>query len=454
MKKLGTLAASLVVALALAPASFAQVCADCGGDGGGGGGGGGNTAPTAAFAFAPSSPFTGVDVTFTNQSTDDGTFTSSWNFGDGSPLSADTSPVHSFAAGGTYTVSLTVTDAGNLTSTTTHQITIVNRAPTASFTASSVVQPGQDIGLTNSSSDQDGQVTAYQWSFDDGTTSTDAVPQKSYANPGTYHVSLQAFDNNGSYSTMLQDVRVNAQPDAMILVGATQTAGQEVQFDSSAQDGDGTVSSYAWDFGDGGQGTGGTPAHTYAQAGDYTVKLTVTDNDGGQKTVQTVVHVVAPQAGGGAQNGGGATGGDQTGGSTSAGGSTGGGSTQGGGSTTGGSVQDGGSTQGGSSANAADKKAPALVVPAKLKARKKTGKLVYSVTTDEAATVVAKLTGKVNGGATVKLAKAGKGKVTIKLSGKARKALRAAKSVKLTLVTTATDAAGNKTTKTTKVTLV
>jgi PKD domain len=57
-------------------------------------------------------------------------------------------------------------------------------------------------------------------------------------------------------------------------------------------------------------------------------------------------------------------------------------------------------------------------------------------------------------GATIKIAKAGKGKITIKLSSKAKKALKGAKVVKLTLVTTATDAAGNKTTKTTKVQLV
>jgi PKD repeat protein len=445
MTKLLSGLAALVAVLALAPASFGQVCADCGGDGGGGGGGGSNSTPTAAFSFAPVSPFTGVSVTFTNQSTDDGTFTSAWNFGDGS-TSTDASPAHSYAASGTYTVSLTVTDTGNLSSTITHQITIVNRAPTASFTMKGVVQPGEDIGLANNSSDQDGQVTSYQWSFDDGTSSTQSAPQKSYGNPGTYHVSLQAFDNNGSYSTMLQDVRVNAQPTALIIVAPDQTAGQDVQFDSSASDSDGTVASYAWDFGDGSLGTGGTPAHAYAQAGDYTAKLTVTDNDGGKNTVQTVVHVATQQT-----DGGGQAGGDQGGKTTT---SQSAGST---GSASSGGEQTQQQSQGsdlGAQAGGADKTAPALVVPAKLKATKKAGKLVYTVSTDEAATIVAKLEGKVAGSAIVKITKAGSGKVTIKLSSKAKKALRAAKVVKLTLVTTATDAAGNKTTKTTKVTLV
>ena len=47
-----------------------------------------------------------------------------------------------------------------------------------------------------------------------------------------------------------------------------------------SSDPDGTVASYAWDFGDGSTGTGATPTHTYAAAGTFTVSLTVTDDGG------------------------------------------------------------------------------------------------------------------------------------------------------------------------------
>ncbi|ACY96601.1 PKD domain-containing protein [Thermomonospora curvata] len=66
----------------------------------------------------------------------------------------------------------------------------------------------------------------------------------------------------------------------------------ECSFDASAsEDPDGTIASYSWDFGDGKTGTGKTVEHTYDEPGTYTVKLTVTDNRGGQGTVTEQVSV-------------------------------------------------------------------------------------------------------------------------------------------------------------------
>ena len=86
-----------------------------------GGGTGGNTAPVANFSFTTS----GLTATFTDSSTDaeNNISSRSWNFGD-STTSTVTSPSHTYAAAGTYTVTETVTDAGGLSSTKTASVTV------------------------------------------------------------------------------------------------------------------------------------------------------------------------------------------------------------------------------------------------------------------------------------------------------------------------------------------
>ena len=62
---------------------------------------------------------------------------------------------------------------------------------------------------------------------------------------------------------------------------------------SGSSDPDGTIVDYSWDFGEGTMGSGVTASHTYAQAGTYTVTLTVTDN---LAAMGSLAFVVAPRA--------------------------------------------------------------------------------------------------------------------------------------------------------------
>ena len=91
----------------------------------------GNISPSASFT----SSCTNLACTFTDASTDpDGTVTGwSWNFGDGA-TSTTRSPSHSYAAGGTYTVSLTATDNLGATGSTSRSVTVT--APASGITLS------------------------------------------------------------------------------------------------------------------------------------------------------------------------------------------------------------------------------------------------------------------------------------------------------------------------------
>jgi PKD repeat protein len=89
---------------------------------------------------------------------------------------------------------------------------------------------------------------------------------------------------------------VNAAPTASLTFSCTDLT---CSFDGSAStDSDGTIVSYAWDFGDGITATDtlATASHTYAAAGTYTVSLTVTDDGGLTGSATQSVNVTAPAA--------------------------------------------------------------------------------------------------------------------------------------------------------------
>jgi len=245
-----------------------------------------NSLPSANFSYV----IDGLEITFTDASSDpDGTITDwDWDFGD-TNTSTLQNPVHTYAATGTYNVTLVVTD--NDLNTAEYSINIkINAVPVAAF--SFVDNNDREIAFTDESTDSDGTIVAWSWDFGDSLgTSTSQNPTYTYASAGTYNVVLTVTDNDGATDDITIAVTPNISPIADFTYAED---GLEVTFTDASTDSDGTIASWLWDFDDTNTSTSQNPVHTYASAGTYTVRLTVTDNDGATHFYEEVIIVEEP----------------------------------------------------------------------------------------------------------------------------------------------------------------
>ena len=259
-----------------------------------------NTAPVANFNL-PSCTL-GQPCDFVSTSTDDDEVMQwTWDFnGDNAADATTANASYTYGTEGTYTVSLTVFDAEGLSNRKTSNITIepaaANTPPTAGFTHTC---NGVDCSFINSSSDlAPGTIATYAWTFGDGGTSDQVSPSYTYTVSAAtdFTVTLTVTDNEGATDAETQTITVTpAAPLNPPRAGFTHTCTLAVcRFVSTSSDvAPGTIASYAWTFGDGGTAAVSNPSHTYSVTArtDFTVTLTVTDNEGGTAVVTRTITV-------------------------------------------------------------------------------------------------------------------------------------------------------------------
>ncbi len=172
----------------------------------------------------------------------------------------------------------------------------VNQAPVADPNGPYTGTVGNAIQFDGSaSSDPEGAIASYDWDFGDGATGNGATPTHTYTETGTFTVTLSVTDDGGLSDTATTTATVglgNQAPVANPNGPYSGTVGSAVQFDGSgSSDPDGTIVSYDWEFGDGVTGTGISPTHTYAAAGNYNVTLTVMDDSGATDSAGTTASI-------------------------------------------------------------------------------------------------------------------------------------------------------------------
>lgn len=189
-------------------------------DGGSPGGDPVNAPPQADFSFSCSD----LSCSFTDQSHDnDGTVTAwSWDFGTGDS-STESNPTYAFTAQGTYPVTLSVTDDDGAVGTATRDVSVGtappdNQAPSAQF---SFACQQLECQFTDESTDPDGTVSAWIWSFGPGAASQDPSPAHVFPSSGTYTVSLTVVDDGGAEATSNRLVIVYLEDARIELEGAS-----------------------------------------------------------------------------------------------------------------------------------------------------------------------------------------------------------------------------------------
>ena len=183
----------------------------------------------------------------------------------------------------------------------------VNLAPSACVKAAPIMgsAPHSVNFCGVNSYDSDGSIVSCQWDFGDGEYLNEMEAKHEYLNPGMYGAVLTVTDDKGAVASEIVVIKVSlpAEDPEVIITGFDRFSDEEdpgnqkpvakvsarwaggevvnVNFDGGGSyDQDGFVTTYSWDFGDGGSGDGEQVNHRFPSLGSYKVTLTVVDDQG------------------------------------------------------------------------------------------------------------------------------------------------------------------------------
>ncbi|MDR9442611.1 MAG: PKD domain-containing protein, partial [Schleiferiaceae bacterium] len=211
-------------------------------------------------------------------------------------------PSYVFDSAGTYQVCLRVLSANGCPDTICKMVQVYDR-PAIAFTFEDACLNQQPISFGDSSQVQSGQIIGRTWKFGDGNTSSSAHPQHSYAQPGTYTVTLILESNFGCTDSLQKTVRILPIPTARFSYqrAAPDSCGapQTILFQNNSD----SAVGYQWDFA--AQSNPGVntstlqaPSHTYTQPGRYQVRLITQNTYGCSDTLRKWIDIYAiPEAG-------------------------------------------------------------------------------------------------------------------------------------------------------------
>jgi parallel beta-helix repeat protein len=261
------------------------------------------------ISISPNPATLGQTVYFYGTGTDDGSIIQyEWTI-DGVVISNSEDFQSSSISVGTHTIKFRVkdnddqwSDYDTITLTINPSTPVVNKKPTARVNTiyPMIAKYGEQIYFNGEGEDSDGTISEYYWySNIDGRISDERLFYKSDLTVGTHIIQFRVRDNDYEWSYYVNTTVIinpdpaNNNPIANADGPYTNYTNTSIFFNGSASydpDSEDTIS-YNWDFDDGNTGRGETIEHTYTTSGNYTVTLTVTDNQGAQSTYTTYAEI-------------------------------------------------------------------------------------------------------------------------------------------------------------------
>jgi uncharacterized repeat protein (TIGR01451 family) len=234
----------------------------------------------------------GTEVHFTGPDSSDVSIIYTWNFGDGSSITAN-NPVHTYASGGDYFVCLYIDDTSGVCSDTICKNVHVNCVD-PSFSYQHVCPPKYTYSFSDNTV---GNISSRLWDFGDGQTDTIQNPIHTYLTCGYYPVCL----------TVTTDSNCTMQKCSNLYVQCCEVnftyyySGAAVVFDNDSSFCDFFYNGYHWDFGDGNSMNQNYydpyVQHIYLTPGIYTVCLSNIDTSGFSCCTDTLCQNVAIMTG-------------------------------------------------------------------------------------------------------------------------------------------------------------
>ncbi len=225
-----------------------------------------------------------------NTTTDSGTLSYKWNFGDGTSATS-VEPTKKYNAAGSYDVTL-IADVQYTNFTCKDSLTNpvnINPTPKAQFSASNTCL-NKAVNFTDQSTiSPSGSINSYNWDFGDGNGASSASPDYQYSTDGTYQVELVVTSAKGCSDTTQQSLQVYPVPAAGFSA-SDNCEDDTVQFQNNASIKQGTLS-YKWAFGDGSTSTKPAPENVYKTEGNYNVEQIATSNNGCEDTANQILTI-------------------------------------------------------------------------------------------------------------------------------------------------------------------